>query len=262
MYEGRPGLVKKKVTVHRGDKTFEQYRWVREGTEPTKEEKPKKEEPGKERIPKEAGGKNERPDLNVMVDGKLPTFGSLPKNIKIPDAEIKKMDKIVKKSGKIEKEIAAPINIVKGKMSIGNPNVGSENNCLIPAGTDNYAVYHTHPDAMGIKVLDSFSLEDIMLVTTRHRLQRSNIMMAHTVRNGNLWVCVPSSETMGEIDNGMTDIAGTQKFVSSIASDMDTAIMEKNGKRGRRAIKKYCDKFKMKLYVGQPGDLKEYDGKW
>ena len=44
---GRPGLVKKKVTVKRGGKTFQQYRWVKSGVEePT--EKPSIEKPKKE----------------------------------------------------------------------------------------------------------------------------------------------------------------------------------------------------------------------
>lgn len=43
---GRPGLVKKKVTVKRGGKTFQQYRWVKSGVEePTEEKKPVEEEP-------------------------------------------------------------------------------------------------------------------------------------------------------------------------------------------------------------------------
>lgn len=40
---GRPGLVKKKVTVKRGGKTFEQYRWVKSGVEEPEEKKPVKE---------------------------------------------------------------------------------------------------------------------------------------------------------------------------------------------------------------------------
>jgi len=42
---GRPGLVKKKVTVKRGGKTFQQYRWVRTGAEEPTEKKPAIEEP-------------------------------------------------------------------------------------------------------------------------------------------------------------------------------------------------------------------------
>jgi len=50
---GRPGLVKKKVTVHRGGKTFEQYRWVKAGDDEPKE-KPKK---GEEKPTGEVPGK-------------------------------------------------------------------------------------------------------------------------------------------------------------------------------------------------------------
>lgn len=40
---GRPGLVKKKVTVKRGGKTFQQYRWVKTGAEEPTKEKPTEE---------------------------------------------------------------------------------------------------------------------------------------------------------------------------------------------------------------------------
>ena len=36
---GRPGLVKRKVKVRRGGKTFQQYRWVKAGTEEPAEKK-------------------------------------------------------------------------------------------------------------------------------------------------------------------------------------------------------------------------------
>jgi hypothetical protein len=41
----RPGLVKKKVSVKRGGKTFQQYRWVKSGTEEPTEQKLVEEEP-------------------------------------------------------------------------------------------------------------------------------------------------------------------------------------------------------------------------
>jgi len=47
---GRPGLVKKKVTVKRGGKTFQQYRWVKSGAEEPSDKKPVIEEPKK--VPK------------------------------------------------------------------------------------------------------------------------------------------------------------------------------------------------------------------
>lgn len=37
---GRPGLIRKKVTVKRGGKTFQQYRWVKAGAEEPAEKKP------------------------------------------------------------------------------------------------------------------------------------------------------------------------------------------------------------------------------
>lgn len=44
---GRPGLVKRKVKVHRGGKVFEQYRWVKSGAEEPAEKKGAAEEPVK-----------------------------------------------------------------------------------------------------------------------------------------------------------------------------------------------------------------------
>ena len=243
----RPGLTRKKVTVHRGGKTFQQYRWVKS----SEDIKPEKQ-------------KNTKIDMNVIIAGKLPTLNSMPSNIRISDQEIIKMNKIKEQSKKLEKEIGVPIHFKDNKMSLGdiNNNIGDGMSVSVPTGTDTYAIYHTHPPNGDILPLDTLSLGDIMLVTTRHRYQRTNIMMAHTVHNGNLWVCVPSAETMNEIEKGMTDIIGTQKFVTKINSDCETAIMEKDEKSYRRAIKKYCDKFKMKLYVGPPDNLKEYNGDW
>jgi len=256
----RPGLVRKKVTVHRGGKTFQQYRWVKSGEDEAPEKQKRAETEGE----KQAAQKDTRIDMNVMIEGKLPTLQSMPADIKIPREEISKMEKIRKKSKEIEKEIGVPIHFKDNKMSLGeiNNNIGDGMSVSVPTGVDTYAIYHTHPPNGKVLPLDTLSIVDIMLVTTRHRYQRTNIMMAHTVHNGNLWVCVPSAETMDAIDEGMSDIVGTQKFVTRINSDCETAIMEKDPKSYRRAIKKYCDKFKMKLYVGPPDNLREYNGEW
>lgn len=202
--------------------------------------------------------KNNKFDPNIIIDGELPNYKSLPKEIKILDSEIKKMNSIVKRSKKLEKEIAAPISFKNNQMVIGKGNIGNESSCNVDAGTDSYAIYHTHPNIGIREAFDSFSLSDVMTVTTNHRLQRTNIMMAHTVKNGNLWVCIPSTETMDEIDNGMSDIMGTQKFVMDIQNKIKTAVTNDDEKMCQKAIKEYCDKFKMKLYYGQPNNLKEF----
>jgi len=242
----RPGLTRKKVTVRRGGKTFQQYRWVKS----SEDIKPEKQ-------------KNTKIDMNVIIAGKLPILNSMPSNIRISDQEIIKMNKIKEQSKKLEREIAVPIHFKNNKMFLGNVNnIGNGLSVSVPAGTDTYAVYHTHPSLGDILPFDSLSLEDIMLVTTRHNYQRTNIMMAHTVYSNNLWICIPSSETINEIEKGMADIIKTQKFVTKIKSDCENAIMNDDEKSYRRAIKKYCDKFKMKLYGGPPDNLKEYNGDW
>jgi len=64
---GRPGLVKKKVTVKRGAKTFQQYRWVKSGVEePT--EKPVVEEAPKPKGPVIMG--LNKPEKKLKVEEK------------------------------------------------------------------------------------------------------------------------------------------------------------------------------------------------
>ena len=65
---GRPGLVKKKVTVHRGGKTFEQERWVKAGEdEPV--EKPKKGEEPTGEVPGKSPGELPSKPKGLIIQG-------------------------------------------------------------------------------------------------------------------------------------------------------------------------------------------------
>ena len=90
----RPGLVKKKVTVKRANKSSEEYRWVKSG-EDEPAEKPKKGEEKPGEVPGKSPGKSAEPEKP-----KGPVIIGLNK----PDSDNKESDKDDKEKLKNDKE--------------------------------------------------------------------------------------------------------------------------------------------------------------
>ena len=213
---------------------------------PTKvEEKPTKVE---EKPTKEISEYKDAPGIK----GSAPTYKSLPQTFLLNNNVVGQMAVFRKESRKSRNEVGGGINVVGGKMSISKMEIGTSGNIRI-TGKTKYGSYHTHPDPAA----DTFSMDDILGLVSVHPI---NLTMAHTVSSDNLWCAVSSAETREIVSKlsvkELIKVKERYRSMSSMASDG-------SDKEYRKFVKRFCDQYKIGLYVGKSNKtLEKYDGSW
>ena len=190
------------------------------------------------------------------ISGKLPTYDSTPSKIKIPDDIITKTNEYANVSLAADAELSAPLDLIDGKVEIGDYKIGEKNKCVFPS-TGALGMYHTHP--YKVVAEDSFSIADILYVIN-HDI---NVMMAHTISPGKnaIWMAVRTVDTVDKIRS--LDEKVEEKMMVWKAISHDLSISYKTTDRHWRSnVYDLCEIFKIKLYYGAKGNLKEYKGDW
>ena len=180
------------------------------------------------------------------------TYDSMPNHVEINPEALETMNKRAAQSLSMGRELSSSLDSEKGKMSLGKSNVGDECSCSIRPGV--LGVWHSHPGTEEQNT-DTFSLLDV-INTVRFKIP---IMMAQTCYNDRVWAAIPSDETATIKDKRQKlnkwELLGEQE-------DQGTAEGRSSAQDYRNHVKKLCDEFKIKLYQGKNGILKEYQGDW
>ena len=178
------------------------------------------------------------------------SYSNMPGAMVLSPDLVQSMNKTALKSMSMEREISTSLDINSaGEMVLGSENVGDKDSCSVNSGI--HGMWHSHPGTEAQNT-DTFSLFDIV-TTVRHGLP---IMMAQTCHNGRVWMTVKTDDVEGVKDK-------RKKLNKWEALGYTSTSEGKSGaKHYRNLVKDFCDEFKLKLYTGKGGNLKEYDGTW
>lgn len=187
------------------------------------------------------------------IKGSVPTYESLPSTF-ILGSGFSGQTQVYRKESKASGiEVGSGINVIESRMVLSMMEKGGDGGILI-RGKTKYGSYHTHPDP----AIDTFSLEDVLGLFSVHPI---NLAMAHTVSSNNLWVAVASADTREMISK--MEVNDLIKMKDKYRKMSNMAVSLRGEKGYRKFVKKFCDEYKVGLYVGKPNEeLKKYDGSW
>lgn len=180
-------------------------------------------------------------------------YKNMPNEVSLRHDIVQSINALSNKSMSLEREISCSLDVNdQGQMTLGDQNVGEKDSCHVESGV--YGMLHSHPGNVDQNI-DTLSLLDIV-VTIRHRLP---IMVAQTCHNKQTWMAVSSDDTINVKDK-RTKLNKWEAL--AYQADESTSSGRSSDKDYRNLVKQFCSEFKIKLYHGKNGDLKEYNGDW